>query len=72
MDRSESVNDPDLDWEAIDKQVEMYEAGSRDQLALGAKMLSMAFNQGYEQCMQDQAEVASKLELMFSLPAGNA
>lgn len=72
MDGQESIDVLDLDWDAIDKDVERYDSGDRDIHAISAKMLDMAFHHGYEHCMMDQAEVANQFAIMMTQPAGNA
>lgn len=72
VDGQESVEVLDLDWDAIDKDVERYDSGDRDIHAISAKMLDMAFHHGYEHCMMDQAEVANQFAIMMTQPAGNA
>jgi hypothetical protein len=50
----------------------MYDAGNITIASLHAKMLEMAFNEGYERCMADQEEAQANLMIMLSAPSGNA
>lgn len=70
MDGQEPIDD--LDWDAIDKQVELYDLGDRSPPVVDAKRLDIAFQHGYEQCIMDQAEVANQFAIMMTHPAGNA
>jgi hypothetical protein len=69
MDGQESV---ELDWESIEKRIEEYDAGNITVASLHAKMLEMAYNEGYAHCMADQEEAQANLLIMLSAPSGNA
>jgi hypothetical protein len=70
MDRQEPVEE--LDWDAIEKQVELYDRGDRSPLSIQAKRLDMAFRDGYEQCEDDHEIIAKQMEMLLTFPAGNA
>ena len=70
MDRQEPVEE--LDWDAIEKQIELYDSGDRSFLSLQAKRLDMAFRDGYEQCESDHEIIAKQMAIMMTQPAGNA
>lgn len=70
MDGQEPVED--LDWEAIEKQVELYEMGDRSALSIHAKQLDIAFRHGYEQCELDHETITKHMEMLLTMPAGNA
>ena len=70
MDRQEPVEE--LDWDAIEKQIELYDKGDRSFLSLQAKRLDMAFRDGYEQCESDHELIAKQMEILLTHPAGNA
>lgn len=72
MDGQESVAELDLDWDAIDAQLKLYESGDRGESSICAKMLDLAFQHGYEHCEMEQAEIASQFAIMLTQPAGNA
>jgi hypothetical protein len=69
MDGQESI---EIDWEAVEKQIDEYDAGNITIASLHAKMLEMAFNEGYELCMAHHEEAQANLMIMLSAPAGNA
>ena len=69
MDGQESV---EIDWESVEKLIEMYDAGNITPTSLHAKMLEMAFNEGYELCMAQHEEAQANLMIMLSAPSGNA
>jgi hypothetical protein len=69
MDGQKSV---EIDWEAVEKLIDEYDAGNITPASLGAKMLEVAFNEGYELCMADHEEAQANLMIMLSAPAGNA
>lgn len=69
MDRPKPI---EIDWEAVDKLIEEYDAGDITIASSGAKMLKMAFNEGYEKCMAEQEEAQANLMIMLSTPSGNA
>ncbi len=71
MDRQESVKF-ELDWEAIEQQVELYDKGDRTPLSVRAKMLEAAYRDGYEQCDQDHQELAMQMDLLINHTHGNA
>lgn len=71
MDGQESV-EFELDWEAIELQVELYNKGDRSPLSVRAKMLEAAYRDGYEQCDQDYHEQASQVEILLTRTEGNA
>jgi len=62
----------ELDWEAIDFQVKLYDGGDRNPLSLRAKMLERAFNDGFAHCTRLHVEAANNINLMFIQPEGNA
>ena len=69
MDGQESV---ELDWESIEKQIDEYDSGNITVSSLHAKMLEMAYNEGYAHCIADQEEAQANLLIMLSTPSGNA
>jgi len=69
MDGQESVG---IDWEAAEKLIDEYDAGNITIASLHAKMLEVAFNEGYELCMAQHEEAQANLMIMLSAPAGNA
>ena len=69
MDGQESV---ELDWESIEKLIDEHDAGNITVASLHAKMLEMAFNEGYAFCMAEQEEAQANLMIMLSAPSGNA
>ncbi len=71
MDRQESV-ELELDWDAIQQQAEMYDNGERSPLSLRAKMLEIAYRDGYDQCDQDRNEFDMQMALLIGQTLGNA
>jgi len=71
MDRQESV-EMELDWDAIELQVKLYDSGDITSLSLRAKMLQSAFNDGFAHCTRLHVEAANTVNLMFVQPEGNA
>lgn len=69
MDGQESV---DLDWEAIEKRIDEYDKGEINVKSIHAKMLQMAWEEGYAKCMADHEETQANLLIMLSTPSGNA
>jgi hypothetical protein len=69
MDGQESVG---IDWEAVEKLIDEYDAGNITPTSLHAKMLEVAFNEGYELCMAQHEEAQANLMIMLSAPSGNA
>lgn len=69
MDGQESI---EIDWEAVEKLIDMYDAGNITPTSLHAKMLEVAFNEGYELCMAQHEEAQANLMIMLSAPSGNA
>jgi hypothetical protein len=71
MDGQESV-DMELDWDAIEFQAKLYDDGDRSLVSLRAKMLEIAFRDGFEHCARMHMEAANVVNLMFIQPEGNA
>jgi hypothetical protein len=71
MDEPKSV-EMELDWDAIEFQVKLYDGGDRNPLSLRAKMLERAFNDGFAHCTRLHVEAANSINLMFIQPEGNA
>ena len=71
MDGQESV-EMELDWETIDMQAKRFDEGDRSVLCLRAKMLELAYQDGYNQCLQDNETATQNFVLMMSQPAGHA
>ena len=69
MDGQESVA---IDWDAVKEQIDLFDAGNITASSLHAKMLEMAFNEGYELCMAEHEEAQANLMIMLSTPSGNA
>jgi hypothetical protein len=69
MDGQEPV---ELNWESIEKQIDEYDSGNITVNSLHAKMLEVAYNEGYAHCMADQEEAHANLLIMLSTPSGNA
>ena len=69
MDGQESVG---IDWEAVEKLIDEHDAGNISVASLHAKMLEVAFNEGYAFCMAEQEEAQANLMIMLSAPSGNA
>jgi hypothetical protein len=69
MDEQEPVA---IDWDAVKEQIDMFDAGNITATSLHAKMLEMAFNEGYERCMAEHEEAQANLMIMLSAPSGNA
>lgn len=69
MDGQESV---ELDWESIEKRCEEYDNGNITFESIHAKMLQMAYEEGYAHCVADHEEAEANLLIMLSSPAGNA
>jgi len=72
MDRQESIDELELDWDAIELQAEMYDNGDRSPLSVRAKMLEVAYRDGYEQCDQDHHDFALQMDLLINHTLGNA
>ena len=71
MDRQEPV-EIELDWVTIEEQARKYDMGDRGFLAKRAKMLEVAFRDGYMQCENDHATVVEHMEILLTHPAGHA
>lgn len=71
MDGSKSI-EFELDWEAIEQQVELYDKGDRSPLSLRAKMLDAAYRDGYDQCDHDRNEFEMQMALLIGHTLGNA
>jgi hypothetical protein len=71
MDGQKSV-EMELDWDAIELQVELYDMGDRSPLSLRAKMLEAAYRDGYERCDQDHHQLALQMDLLINHTLGNA
>ena len=69
MDGQESI---ELDWDAINQQVILYDLGDRGAVAVRAKMLQAAYFDGYIQCESDHEQIMDNINLMMSQPAGHA
>jgi hypothetical protein len=69
MDGQEPI---EIDWEAVQKLIDEYDVGNITAPSLHAKMLEVAFNEGYSLCMADQEEAQANLLIMLSAPSGNA
>lgn len=67
-------NEPELelDWEVIEQQIAEYDSGNINPHTLQAKMLEMAYNEGYDNCMEDQERAKENLMIMLTQPSGNA
>ena len=73
MDGQESVDSGfTLDWETIEKLIDEHDAGNITEASSHAKLLEMAFNEGYAFCMAEQEEAHANLLIMLSTPSGNA
>ena len=66
------ANPIELDWGAIKEQAKLYDDGVTNDLSTHAKMLELAFLDGYHQCIKDNDETARQFSLLMSAPAGNA
>jgi hypothetical protein len=71
MDRQEPV-EMELDWDVIEEQAKRYDEGDLSFICLRAKMLEMAYQDGYNQCMQEHEEATNHFKLMMTQPAGHA
>lgn len=71
MDGQESI-EVELDWDAIEEKAKRYDGGDHSALCLRAKMLEVAYQDGYNQCMQDQDNATQNFIIMMSQPAGHA
>ena len=69
---SKPIEELELDWDAIELQAEMYDNGDRSPLSLRAKMLEIAYRDGYEQCDHDRNELDMQIALLVGQPLGNA
>jgi hypothetical protein len=61
-----------IDWDAVKEQIDLFDAGNITTASLHAKMLEMAFNEGYDLCMAEHEEAQANLMIMLSTPSGNA
>ena len=71
MDGQKSI-EMELDWDAIELQVELYDMGDRSPLSVRAKMLEIAYRNGYEQCDEDHHQLALQMDLLINHTLGNA
>jgi len=71
MDKPKSV-DMELDWHTIKIESERLDDGDHSPICLRAKMLSVAFEEGYHSAMMDQVNAANALNLLFIQPEGTA
>lgn len=69
---SQPIEEIELDWDAIELQALKYDNGDRSPLSLRAKMLEMAYRDGYNQCDYDRNEFEMQMALLIGQPCGNA
>jgi len=69
---SKPIEELELDWDAIQQQAEMYDNGDRSPLSLRAKMLEVAYRDGYDQCDHDRNEFEMQMALLIGQTLGNA
>lgn len=66
-----SINDDELniDWDTVRAASAAYDAGNESDGALWAKILTLSYDQGFE---EGQADMLNSQMLVFAPPAGHA
>lgn len=74
MDRP--IDELELNWDLINPNADLFEAGKKNEDTIVAKMIRMAYEEGYDAGYTDSEEERNEMEynlsIMLTQPAGHA